>query len=398
MSKKSNNIAKLIEITLIALTIGLSAIFTLSGGFTQKTSLPTELGTQSEDGTPSQFKEYILNVSVIDNKQNGLKNAWVVVFDNNNVARLFGYTNESGTISFELFPGDYQVKFEKYHYISQSADIKVVDKDVNITQEMKFEEVVLFGSIPSWALMVIIGLIAFGLIYWNRNSLRLNRFGRPDNWFGSAKAGSWTFLDKSTKTVLYAISAILLVILIIVIIPNFPTFKDMAIYYVLLGIIAVGGLLLEGSNKKSWIASIGFGKSDEIVGNVTLGIAFALVFIGLTGFISQLSIFDAQMGSIISILMFVMVASFFEEGFFSGILAPTIAEKSGMVASIFITSILFSLAHGFAYGWAIPSLFIAFLFRIFATIFVLQTKSWLGIFIAHAFINALSLFSFMMFS
>lgn len=385
---------KIVMIALVIVVAIGSLLLTLNGALTKQTQEPSELSTQ-EDGTPPLFESHYVNVSVHGENGNPLKNTWVVMLENN-IAEAYGYTDSNGTISFTMMTGEYTVQFEKYHYIVASLSLNL-DKDTNITQELQVEETVVFG-IPSWAITIIIGSILLGLTLWNARGLRIGGWGTPENWFGKSREGSWTFLDKSTKTILYGITGILLVILIAFIAPNFPTFNSTTYPYILIGIAVLAGLLIEGKSNKSWIAAIGFGRTDKLFGNILIGLSFALLFTGVTGFYTQLSIFNVTIGSFISVFMIVIVASFFEEGLWSGILAPTIAEKTGIVSSIVFTSIIFMGAHGLMYGWAVIPLASAFFFRFFATIIVLHQKSWIGIFFAHVIINIMSLFSLMMLS
>jgi len=123
-------------------------------------------------------------------------------------------------------------------------------------------------------------------------------------------------------------------------------------------------------------------EKDALMGNVLIGASFALIFIGITGFASQLNILDiSTINSIATLFVLVIVASFFEEAFYSGVLAPTLAEKTGIASSILITGLLFTLGHGFAYGWALIPLIIAFAFREVATTIVLYRKSWINVFV-----------------
>lgn len=393
MAKKKQTI-KIAMIFLIIIVLIASLLLTLNGALTQQTQTSPNIGTQGEEA-PLLFQHHFVNITVYDERIKPLKNVWVVLFENN-VAELYGYTDENGSITFQAFTDDYVIQFEKYHYIAASQSV-TVGEDTNVTQTLQMEEAQIFG-IPSWAITLIIGLILLGLTFWNSKSLKIEGWGVPENWFGKSRDGSWTFLDKSTKTILYGITGVLLVILVAFVVPNFPTFHDMSFYYIIIGIIVLAGLLIEGKSNKSWIAAIGFGKTEKLLGNILIGLAFAFVFIGITGFYSQLSAFAIPIGSLVSIFMIVIVASFFEEGFWSGLLAPTIAEKTGIVSSIFFTSVFFMGAHGLTYGWAVIPLVSAFFFRFFATIIVLHQKSWMGIFFAHVVINVISLFSIMIFS
>lgn len=395
MKKKNGILIASMVILVIVLALA-SALLTLQGGLNQQAQMPSGLGAQSEGGQ-QQSDYHQVNITMFNEQDQPLKNVWVVLFKNN-VAELYGFTGEQGNISFRVTTGYYLIQFEKYHYNATPLFI-TINKDTDISQTMHFEEIT-FGAIPSWIVMSLIGIVFLGLIYWNRESLGIGRWGKPGNWFGSSRKGSWTFLDKSTKIVLYGITAALLVVLIIFIVPNFPTFNNMSFYYILIGIAVLAGLLIEGKSNKYWIAAIGFGKSKELLGSILIGISFALLFIGITGFTSQLAISSSVvlMGSWISIFMFVIVAAFFEEGFFSGIIAPTLAEKTGIISSIVVTSIIFMLAHGLNYGWALIPLISALIFRVFATIIVLYRKSWIGIFVAHIIINAISLLSIAIFS
>lgn len=390
--------SRILLFLLVLIAMAVSIILGFSGILSQQNrSLPSGFESQA-DGTPSGFQYHYVNISVVDENENPLKNTWVVLFKGT-AAELFGYTDENGKISFQVFPGEYSIQFEKYHYIAASTTITVED-DVEVSQTITFEEETFFGAFPSWTVSLIIGFVVLGLALFNKDSLKIGRLKKPGNWFGSSSNGSWTFIDKQTKIIVYGVSAILLIILIVVVIPNFQTFKDMGIYYVLIGFIALVLLLLEGTNKKYWIAAIGFGRYDEAIGNTALGISFAFIFMGATGFLSQLttSPYAVPISSFISLFMIVIVATFFEEAFFSGIVAPTLAEKTGIVSSILLTSMFFMVAHGVSYGWMVLPLLNAFLFRILATTVVLYQKSWMGVFFAHLVINALSLFSIMIYS
>lgn len=391
---KRHSKTSVIVVVLISVVAVMGAFLTLSGVFTEKTDMPLGLGVQ-EVGKPVMFENYLVNVTVVDGQERPMKNVWVVVM-HDTVAEVYGYTDEQGTISFNVSAGYYTILFEKYQYTAEPM-LLMVDTDKAVVQTMQFEEMMVFGMVPSWALMLLVGLILLGLTFWNRASLGIRGWGRPENWFGSSPDGSWTFLEKSTKNVLYGMTGLLLVFLLVFILPNFPTFRDMAIYYVAIGFIILVLFLIEGKDRKSWVAAIGFGRVDELAGNILIGLSFALMFLGITGFYSQFSILGIGTGTLISILMVVLVASFFEEAFFSGIVAPTIAEKTGILSSIVVTSVFFMVAHGLAYGWVVVPLMNAFFFRTFATVIVLHRKSWISIFIAHVVINVLSVFSVMLF-
>jgi len=235
-------------------------------------------------------------------------------------------------------------------------------------------------------------------VFLGRDMLNIGSWKKPFNLFSRAREGSWTFLDKSTKTILYGIAGIFLAILLIIIIPNFPTLQSMALYYIALGVISLVALFLEGMNKKYWIAAIGFGKSKNVSGDIVIGVSFALLFVSLTGLFSTLQLFSAPFGSLLYMLLIVVIVSFFEENFFGGILLPTLTEKAGIVPGVLFTSALFMFGHGLAYGWALVPLVFALVFRVVASIIILYRKSWLGTFIAHAIVNVLSVIAIMMYA
>jgi len=391
---KSNTLAAAIGTIILIATIA-GVLFTLSGGLSQQLDYPSDILTQ--EGTIQEISEnYFFNVTVVDEKNIPIENTFVIVFEGT-TARLYGYTNTTGQISFEMPPGMYQVQFERYKY-SIETEIIYFEEDQELTQQMIFQEPAFFG-IPSWAMMTVIGLFVLGLLYMNREYLKLSGWKKPKNFFGKTKAGKWTFIDKSTKKVLYGVALLLLVVLITFIVPNILALEKMAYYYIGLGTLAFILLMMEGSNKKFPIAAIGFGKKSELAGDIGLGISFAILFIGITGFISQLSFLSvSEINSLATLFMVVIVASFFEEAFHSGILAPTLAEKLGIVPAILFTSVVFMFGHGLAYGWVIIPLLMAFLFRVIATTIVLYKKSWTGVFFAHALINVLSVVTIVIFA
>ena len=392
MVKKKNRSALFIGAVILALFC-IGVLFTVSIGDFQQLRYQQDIFSQEGTGEPVDTFYFNVTVTNVDDEQ--VENVFVIVFEGT-TAKVYGYTDENGLISFQMPAGEYLVQFEKYKYEVASEYISFDDHE-EFTQQMISEESEFFG-IPAWLFMPVLGLVFLGLIYFNRESLNLTRWKKPLNWFGGTKTGSWTFIDKSTKTVLYAIMLILIVVLIAFVIPNFSSLELMAYYYVALGLVSFVFLALEGQNKRYPVAALGFGKKDELGGDIALGIAFALIFIGLTGFISQLSFISlSELNTIVSLFMVVIVASFFEEAFHSGVLAPTIAEKLGILPSILLTSVVFMMGHGVAYGWVLVPLFTAFLFRIIATSLVLYKKSWTGVFIAHVIINTLSVFTIIMF-
>lgn len=396
MSKKKGvSRAAIVMIAFILIVSGIGLFFFMSGGIGQQTRYPSELYTEA-DGEPQLVKNYLLNVTVLDKDDNPLNNVFVIIFENN-VARLNGYTDTEGEIVFEMPIGDYLIQFEKYKYKIESEYL-VFDGHADLSKHMEIEEQFVLG-IPSWLIMVLIGLGVFALAYFNRDDFKIGAWKKPKNWFEHSKPGSWTFIDKSTKAALYGLSLALLVVLVAIVAPNIPSLENMAYYYVILGGVALVALLMEGTNRKYPIAAIGFGKKDALMGNIVIGASFALIFIGITGFASQLNILDmSTVNSIATIFVLVFVASFFEEAFYSGVLAPTLAEKTGIAVSILLTGVIFMLGHGLAYGWAFIPLIIAFAFREIATTIVLYRKSWIGVFVAHAIINTLSVFTFVVFA
>lgn len=392
MSKKKGlNRAAIVMVAFILIVSSFGLFFFMSGGIGQQTRYPSELYTAS-DGEPPIFQNYLLNVTVMDKNENPLNNVFVIIFENN-IAHLNGYTDEEGEIVFEMPIGDYLIQFEKYKYKIESEYL-VFDESINLSKHMGIEEQFVLG-IPSWLIMVFIGIGVLALAYFNRDDFQIGAWKKPKNWFEHSKPGSWTFIDKSTKAALYGLSLALLIVLIAIVAPNIPSLENMAYYYIVLGGVALVALLMEGVNRKYPIAAIGFGKKDALMGNIIIGASFALIFIGITGFASQLNILDmSTVNSIATIFVLVFVASFFEEAFYSGVLAPTLAEKTGIVPCILLTGIIFMLGHGLAYGWAFIPLIIAFAFREVATTIVLYRKSWIGVFVAHAIINMLSVFTF----
>lgn len=396
MSKKKGiSRVAIVMIAFILIISSLGLFFFMSDGIGQQTRYSPELYTAS-NGEPPIFQNYFLNVTVLDANENPLNNVFVIIFEDN-IARLNGYTDKEGKIVFEMPIGDYLIQFEKYKYKIESEYL-VFDGDTNLPMSMEIEEQFVLG-IPSWLIMVFIGIGIFALAYFNRADFQIGAWKKPKNWFVHSKPGSWTFIDKSTKAALYGLSIALLVVLIAIVAPNIPSLENMAYYYIMLGGIALVALLLEGENRKYPIAAIGFGKKDVLMGNIVIGASFALIFIGITGFVSQLNILDmSTVNSIATIFVLVIVASFFEEAFYSGILAPTLAEKTGIIPCILLTGIIFMLGHGLAYGWALIPLVIAFAFREVATTIVLYRKSWIGVFVAHAIINMLSVFTFVIFA
>ena len=396
MSKKKGlSRAAIVMIAFILIVSSLGLFFFMSGSIGQQTRYSSELYTAS-NGEPQIFQNHFLNVTVLDANENPLNNVFVIIFEDN-IARLNGYTDKEGKIVFEMPIGDYLIQFEKYKYKIESEYL-VFDESTNLSKHMEIEEQFVLG-IPSWLIMVFIGIGIFALAYFNRADFQIGAWKKPKNWFVHSKPGSWTFIDKSTKAALYGLSIALLVILIAIVAPNIPSLENMAYYYIMLGGISLVAILLEGENRKYPIAAIGFGKKDVLMGNIVIGASFALIFIGITGFVSQLNILDlSTVNSIATIFVLVFVASFFEEAFYSGVLAPTLAEKTGIIPCILLTGIIFMLGHGLAYGWAFIPLVIAFAFREVATTIVLYRKSWIGVFVAHAIINMLSVFTFVIFA
>ncbi|MBE3122978.1 MAG: CPBP family intramembrane metalloprotease [Thermoplasmata archaeon] len=395
MRRSSNKTFTIVMISLVIAIILFSTFAIFFGVFNQQTQSSEGVYT-SDIGTMPQTaeKNYFLNLTIIDESIFPIKNVHIAIFRNGFI-EADAFTNLEGKVSFYLAEGQYYVQFEKFHYAQTSKPVDLT-KNIDATQTMTVEEAMLFGMFPSWAVMLLIGLAVILLIYLEREKLHLGSWGKPDNWFGGVRDGKWTFIDKSTKKALYAITFMLLLILIVWVVPNAPMYEHMAYYYILLGGVSIICLLLEGMNHRFWIAAIGFGRKNEIMGNMLIGLSFSFIFIGIIGFTSQLELIPVANYTLLSLLMVGIVASFFEEAFFSGILAPTFAEKIGILPSIFTTSILFMFGHTLAYGWAFIPLISALLFRIFATAIVLHRKSWLGVFVAHAIINILSVVTIMM--
>jgi len=394
--KNSKTVTQVMIVLVVAIMLyGTFAV--ILGVFDQQIQTSEGLYT-SDIGTIPQTaeKNYYYNVTIIDESVYALKNVHVAIFKNG-VIEADAFTDSEGKVSFYLTEGQYYAQFEKFHYAQISKPIDLT-KDTDVTQIMTVEEAMLFGMFPSWAIMLLIGLAILLLMYLDRKKLHFSSWTKPDNWFGNVREGTWTFIDKSTKKALYGITFVLLIVLIVWVVPNAPMYENMAYYYIMLGGVSIICLLLEGMNHKFWIAAIGFGKKNEIVGNVLIGLAFSFLFVGIIGFTSQLDLISVASYTLLSLLMIGIVASFFEEAFFSGILAPTFAEKMGIMPSIFITSIFFMFGHTLAYGWAFIPLVSALLFRIFATTIVLHRKSWIGVFVAHAIINVLSVITIMMVS
>jgi membrane protease YdiL (CAAX protease family) len=393
---KNNTMVSILAVVVIAIIMLGLVINITQFGLQDSPQETTSVATQETGRVLSQTGEtFFLNITVLTESNRPIQNAWVGYFEGG-YFRDSDWTNSTGQTSFIIPEGTFEVKCERYQYDVYSTTIDISD-DENLTVILEFQEVTYFG-LPSWFITFVIGILLLAYAYVSRKSLNIKGWVKPDNWLGRAKNGSWTFIDKSTKNGLYIFSVALLVILMIIVIPNFPTFQNMAIYYIALGALALGGLFIEGYSKKFWIASIGLGKSNELLGNIVIGSSFALLFISLTGFVSQLDFIQIPLNSIISIMMTVIVASFFEEAFHSGILAPTIAEKAGITSSILLTSAVFMLGHGLTYGWTFFPLLNAFLFRIIATYIVLYRKSWMNIFIAHVIINTLSVFTFLVYT
>lgn len=334
---------------------------------------------------------HFLNVTVVDEKGQAVQNAFVVVFEGT-IVKTYGHTDTSGRISFSLPVSQYIVQVEKHKYDVTSAYVSLTE-NIDIQSTIELKQLSMFG-IGIWITFPVIGLILIAIIYINRDSLKIGKWKEGRNWFGSSRKGTWTYIDRSTRTALYVLFSIILFLLLVIIVPFFESLRNMGYFYSILGFITFFLFVVQGINKNRFPAAIGFGRKDELAGNILIGITFGLFFIGLTSFISQLSFITAQdVNTIATLGMVIIVASFIEEAFHSGILAPTIAEKAGIVPSIFLTSVVFMLGHGYTYGWILFPLVIAFLFRMVATSIVLYKKSWVNVFIAHAMINALSTFT-----
>ena len=366
-------------------------------------------GTGGGGVTPPSIK-LTLTVYVEDQYGRPLQNAFVVVFLSTGTtpgisiatdlgtAIAYDYTNAEGIATFELGKGTYIVQIERQGYDSETRTISF-QSDMDISDvELNPVSVTFFG-ISSWMIMLVLGIIFFAVCFIFRKSLGIAEWIKPKNMFGASKSGSWTFLEKSTRGALFGLAGILLVALIVFIIPNVPTLEQMSVYYVLLGVISLFCIVIESINPKFGIACLGFGKLDAVAGNVLIGLSFASIFIGLTGFMSQFQLLDITFistESLIMILMVAGVASFFEEAFFAGVLTPTMSEKLGMVPTIALVSIIFMFGHGLTYGWAMIPLINALIFRAGATVLVIHRKSWLPSLVAHTFINFLSILAFTM--
>ena len=360
---------------------------------------------------PSVNLKLTLSVYVKDQYGRPLQNAFVVVFQSIDTTILeistanelgtavaYNYTNAEGVAFFELDKGIYTIQIERQGYDSET-------KVISLQSEMSLSDIELnpistyvFG-VSSWMIMLLLGIMFLVVSFVFRKSLNIGKWIKPKNMLGPSKPGSWTFLEKSTGRVLFALAGILLVVLIIFIIPNVPALKQMSIFYVLLGVMVLFCIIIESINKKFGIACLGFGKVEAVAGNILIGLSFASIFIGLTGFTSQFQLLSISFFSTEPILMILMVAgvaSFFEEAFFAGVLTPTISEKLGMIPAIVLVSVIFMFGHGLTYGWVLIPLVTALIFRAGVSVLVLHRKSWLPSLVAHTFINFLSILTLTM--
>ena len=372
-------------ISIISLTVQATSISDDTNSFTAGTALP--------------FAQSTLTVYVEDQYGQPLQDAFVIIFSSTDgTAITHAYTDAEGTATFELDKGTYAIQIEKQGYDTETRTVSF-QSDMSLSNvQLSPTSVFIFG-ISSWMLMLIFGAMFFAVCLFFRKTLNIAKWIKPKILFGASKPGSWTFLEKSTRRILFVLAGVLLIVLIAFIIPNVPSLELMSVYYVLLGIIFLSCVIIETINPKFGIACLGFGKSDAVTGNILLGLSVALIFIGATGFMSQFhllgtSFFSTE--SLILVLMVVGVASFFEEAFYSGVLTPTISEKLGMIPAIALVSIIFMFGHGLTYGWAIIPLANALIFRAVATVLVIHRKSWLAALVAHIFINFLSILAFTM--
>ncbi len=103
---------------------------------------------------------------------------------------------------------------------------------------------------------------------------------------------------------------------------------------------------------------------------------------------------DSPLSFLLFALTAVIIAPFFEEFFFRGLLQPLFSRTFGVIAGIVLTAALFGAAHGYEYAWAWQYILAIFLAGVVFGAARARTKSIIPPIIMHCCYNAVFLIAF----
>ena len=176
---------------------------------------------------------------------------------------------------------------------------------------------------------------------------------------------------------------------------NVPAMRDVATIYGVFGVAAMVVILVEEvAPRRSEITACmlwGYGEWDK---QILLGFAIALPFIAVEILFSSLrfGVMQVQDMPLASLIVTALMIPVIEEGFFRGVLAPSIAEDAGIIHGAIISSFVFTVFHAYVYHLSLPALVVVFVFGAVAGFVDLVYKSILPSATAHKLVN---LYAFM---
>ncbi len=163
-----------------------------------------------------------------------------------------------------------------------------------------------------------------------------------------------------------------------------------------------GRLIFTLRYEKPLVTSLGWRRAlfnPIVMGAVGIGLAFLVSFIASALHTPKIStpidqLVDSPLSFILFTLTAVIIAPFFEEFFFRGLLQPLFSRTFGLVAGIGLTAALFGAAHGYEYAWAWQYILAIFLAGVVFGVARARTKSIIPPIIMHCCYNAVFLIAF----
>lgn len=222
---------------------------------------------------------------------------------------------------------------------------------------------------------------------------------KPQNWFGRAPTGSWTYATRGRASEITTYLGIIGVLLSMWLATNVPSMRFVGLSY--MGFLTLWIIVWVAEIIKPelmWTADIDVGSLDKWGKGFVLGGLVGAVLFAFANLKSLQLVNLTMMKGMKPMLIFattVLLAPLAETGFFNGTILPTVVEDFGIIPGVLFVGILFAGFHLFAYSANTLALMIAFAFMVATGLLTLYQRAFIGAWFAHIIFNLLTFFAWM---
>ncbi|KXA93659.1 hypothetical protein AKJ66_01500 [candidate division MSBL1 archaeon SCGC-AAA259E22] len=216
----------------------------------------------------------------------------------------------------------------------------------------------------------------------------------PQNWFGPAPEGSWTYKTTGEASEVTTYIGIISFLLAAWLATNVPAARFAGLSY--MGFITFWALCWVAEiirPKLAWVAFIDVGSLKKWPSGLAIGGVLGSVLFLFASFQKLQLVNLSMLEGVSPVLVFattVVLAPLAETGFFNALILPTTVEDFGIVPGLVFTCALFAGFHMFAYGGGTFALMIAAVFMLTTGVLTLARRAFIGAMVAHSVFNLLA--------